>query len=107
MEETMPGGRGGVVQRRKAAVREDLAHGAVLVLAVDQRCDAVGILDGSSILRDGALVAVQIFFQGGKVIDGGIILGQLAQQFTHRDHALGVEEALVVPTLVLSATALV
>ena len=28
------------------------------------------------------------FFQGGKVIDGGIILGQLAQQFTHCDHAL-------------------
>lgn len=47
------------------------------------------------------------FFQGGKVIDGGIILGQLAQQFAHCDHASGVEEALVAPTLVLLATALV
>ena len=82
------GGRGGVAQGRDGAVRIHLTHGAVLILAVDERVGAVGVLDGSSVLRDRAVRAVQIGFQGGKVVGIGGVLGQLGKQLPHRDHSL-------------------
>ena len=82
------GGRGGVAQGRDGVVRVHLTHGTVLILAVDERVGAVGVLDGSSVLRDGAVRAVQISFQGGKVVGIGGVLGQLGKQLPHRDHSL-------------------
>ena len=55
------GTRASQTQHREGGVRVDLMHTAVGVLPVDLGRDAVGILDGGGVIRNGGLVAVEIF----------------------------------------------
>ena len=81
------GRRGGVVQAREGVVREDPAHGAIRILAVELGRNAVGVFHRGRVLLYGRSVTFQIVPQGAQVVDVGGVLGQLREQAAHGDHA--------------------